>query len=216
MKNLSAAILATVAVLVTGSAASAQVQQASHCDCNNGGGNYIGYQASDWSNCNHCQTGNHSSNRQDRVARRDERRAAWANRPRLAHPDSGWAPPTHYPVNYDSMWYATYHPQAYYGNPGGGFIGNYPAVYQPNDTTQLGYTYMNVPTWQSHTGVIPGVPYPGNFHHRGCNYGCNGGCQTCDSNMYSTPNGSQVVRQTGAKPGFFTRMRLASFTDMFD
>ena len=66
MRNLSAAFLATVAVLVTGSVASAQVQQVSHCDCNNGGSNnggsnnggsnYIGYQASDWSNCNQCQS----------------------------------------------------------------------------------------------------------------------------------------------------------------
>jgi len=56
MRNLSAAFLATVAVLVTGSAASAQVQQVSHCDCNNGGSNYIGYQASDWSNGNQCQS----------------------------------------------------------------------------------------------------------------------------------------------------------------
>jgi hypothetical protein len=72
------------------------VQQVSHCDCNNGGSNYIGYQASDWSNGNQCQSGYNGGHRQERIARRDERRAAWANHPRLAHPDSGWAPPTHY------------------------------------------------------------------------------------------------------------------------
>jgi hypothetical protein len=96
-----------------------------------------------------------------------------------AFPDAGWAPPARYPVNYDSTWYGNYHPQAYYGNPGGGFIANYPVVYQPNDTTQLGYYYHNVPTWQSRPGMIPPTPNPADYHARSCpgNSFVHGDCQ---------------------------------------
>ena len=83
-----------------------------------------------------------------------------------AYPDSGWAPPAHLPVNRDRIWYGSYYPQAFYGSPGGGFVASYPQVYQPTDTTQLGYYYANVPTWQSRPGMIPSVPVPSQFHAR--------------------------------------------------
>ncbi len=82
-------------------------------------------------------------------------------------PDKGWNPPAHYPVNRDGIWYRNMWPQAWYGNPGGGFIANSPMVYQPTDTTQLGYSYAKVPTWQS-IRMIPPTPCPSNFHARVC------------------------------------------------
>lgn len=88
-----------------------------------------------------------------------------------AYPDAGWNPPTHMPVNYDGVWYGSYLPQHAYGTPGGGFIANYPTVYQPTDTTQLGYYYTKVPTWQSRSDMIPSVPYPRDFHARVCPQG---------------------------------------------
>ena len=81
-------------------------------------------------------------------------------------PDAGWNPPSHMPVNYDGAWYGSYLPQHAYGTPGGGFIANYPSVYQPTDTTQLGYYYHKVPTWQSRSDMIPTAPNPSSFHAR--------------------------------------------------
>lgn len=80
--------------------------------------------------------------------------------------DSGWTAPAHLPVNRDRAWYQNYVPHAVYGNPGGGFIAQYPQVYQPTDTTQLGYYYGNVPTWQTRGGMIPPAPNPAAFHAR--------------------------------------------------
>ncbi|MFO0429250.1 MAG: hypothetical protein ACK526_21975 [Planctomyces sp.] len=96
-----------------------------------------------------------------------------------AYPDSGWAPPVHYPVNRDAAWYQNYAPQVPYGSTGGGFVANYPQVYQPNDTTQLGYSYQQVPTWQPRPGMIPGPPIPSDYHSR-TNPNA-GGCNQCNS-----------------------------------
>ncbi len=82
--------------------------------------------------------------------------------------DSGWAPPARLPVNRDGIWFQNYSPQAWYGTQGGGFVGNYPTVYQPTDTTQLGYTYAKVPTWRPNPGMIPQTPCPSMYHARVC------------------------------------------------
>jgi hypothetical protein len=146
------------------------------------------------------------------------------------------------PVNYDGAWYGSYLPEHAYGTPGGGFIANYPTVYQPTDTTQLGYYYNKVPTWQSRSDMIPRVPIPGNYHARVCppgGTGCHGyhgatygsvsygppssSCQSCNSGHYSaapqytSPDGHHVVR--AAQPqrqGLLGGFRLASMTEVFD
>ncbi len=82
-------------------------------------------------------------------------------------PDKGWNPPAQYPVNRDGIWYHNMWPQAWYGNPGGGFRANAPMVYQPTDTTQLGYSYAKVPTWQA-IRMVPPTPCPEQFHARVC------------------------------------------------
>ena len=159
-----------------------------------------------------------------------------------AYPDAGWNPPTHMPVNYDGVWYGSYLPQNAYGTPGGGFIANYPTVYQPTDTTQLGYYYHKVPTWQSRSDMIPGVPNPSNFHARvfppggigrhgyhGAAYGpvnygpvpasCpsgNGGPSSATP-QNSFPKSQQVVRTAQPqRQGLFGGFRLASMTELFD
>ncbi len=90
------------------------------------------------------------------------------------YPDACWNPPVSLPVNHNWAWYGLSAPQAPYGAPGGGFIGQYPSVYQPTDTTQLGYYYHKVPTWQSQPGRVPGVPNPAVFHARICPTNCYG------------------------------------------
>ncbi|MCA9065796.1 MAG: hypothetical protein KDA96_22160 [Planctomycetaceae bacterium] len=95
-----------------------------------------------------------------------------------AYPDAGWNPPVHLPVNRDGVWYQSYYPSAFYGNPGGGFTNSYPQVYQPTDTTQLGYYYHKVPTWQTRPGMIPPAPNPRDYHLRACLTG-GPACNTC-------------------------------------
>lgn len=84
-----------------------------------------------------------------------------------AFPDKGWNPPAMLPINRDGIWYHNYWPQAWYGNRGGGFISDVPMVYQPTDTTQLGYSYAKVPTWTS-ANMIPPAPCPAHYHARVC------------------------------------------------
>ncbi|HIF00951.1 MAG TPA: hypothetical protein EYG03_27625 [Planctomycetes bacterium] len=112
--------------------------------------------------------------------------------------DSGWSPPARLPVNRTGGWYQSYWPGKWYGNPGGGFQGGAPMVYQPTDTTQLGYSYNRVPTWRPNPGMIPRVPSPSNYHTRmcpgqtGCQIGTtimyNGGssCPTCNPGYVNT------------------------------
>ena len=82
-------------------------------------------------------------------------------------PDKGWNPPAHYPINRDGIWYRNWQPKDWYGSPGGGFIANSPMTYQPTDTTQLGFSYAKVPTWQS-IRMVPPTPCPDHFHARVC------------------------------------------------
>jgi hypothetical protein len=91
------------------------------------------------------------------------------------YPDAGWNPPVNLPVNHNWAWYGLSAPHAPYGSPNGGFIGQYPSVYQPTDTTQLGYYYHKVPTWQSQPGRLPAPPVPSHFHSRMCPTNCYGG-----------------------------------------
>lgn len=109
-------------------------------------------------------------------------RLQWCCRTK-AYPDSGWAPPAHTPINRTGNTYQQYWSHAWYGNPGAGYGAGAPMVYQPTDTTHLGYGYANVPTWRSNPRKIPPVPNPSNFHARFCPRdprcgACSGGCNT--------------------------------------
>ena len=201
MTKSPARYLAALTVLLAGAQAFGQIQQVGHRKDSQG--SYIGYSSSNW-NCDPCQM----DGRHGRRARRDDCNPCdqgsgisriWTDCKCMndscigrccatkAYPDTGWAPPAHMPVNYDGVWYGAYHPQAWYGNPGGGFVANYPTVYQPTDTTQLGYYYHKVPTWQSRPGMIPPVPQPGQYHVRSCANGCGHGCNSYNGGGYAGP-----------------------------
>jgi hypothetical protein len=242
-----------MAVLLTTADAMAQIEQAGYRrDCRQCQGSYIGFQSAD---VNACCDG--------RMSRRDLRRMdnscdscdpgrgisrCWTdcgcfNNSCLgqccatkAYPDAGWAAPAFLPVNRDGIWYGAYHPQAWYGAPGGGFIGNYPTVYQPTDTTQLGYSYAKVPTWQPRPWMLPPTPQPSQFHTRACpGGGCFGGhhgyygngsanCQQCmgsethlSGQAFTSPDLKYTAvpsrnRRTGMWGGF----KFASFGDLID
>lgn len=76
--------------------------------------------------------------------------------------DSGWSPPARMPVNRTHTGFGSF------ASYGGGQYGGAPMVYQPTDTTQLGYTYAHVPTWRRNPGMIPQTPNPSAFHARFC------------------------------------------------
>lgn len=81
-----------------------------------------------------------------------------------AYPDSGWAPPAHVPINRTGGGYGN----NWHNGAASGYGPGAPMVYMPTDTTQLGYSYRNAPTWQPNPGRIPSVPNPSNFHNRFC------------------------------------------------
>ena len=225
------------------------------CGSVEGCNNCIGYQSCDWSSagsgCNHCdvcsgfgscQMGNCLNgmcNGQGMGCQSCLSNSALGRFcATKAYPDSGWAPPARVPVNRDRIWYGSYYPQAFYGSPGGGFVANYPQVYQPTDTTQLGYSYANVPTWQHRPGMIPSAPVPSQYHSRVCPGGSAAHCN-CQSGGFShhgyvQPAGyasqqwtaspavayrkPQIVRPPVADSGSSSRnwFRLSSLTDLFD
>ncbi len=240
MKIAYAFCLTTTALLLTAGTSSAQVQQASHCDCDQSGG-YVGYQPCNWNSCPPGKGCKPHRGGNPKMAEFWTKNRFGNCATTKAFPDAGFAPPAHVPVHHDGVWYGSYHPQALYGNPGGGFVANYPQVYAPTDTTQLGYYYAKVPTWQSRPDLIPPTPIPANFHHRICPGACDGGCfggpvhggyaapcQNCEGGYaygapvmqqphYAAPQGHQVVRQAGPeKKGLLGGFRLTSMTDLFD
>ncbi len=241
MKIVSHSFLLAATVLLTGSHAFAQFQTASHCNC------HSGVAAEAWSGfpAGQCDFA-------DGACYTDGSGACCSGNCHAGHgcrshgclgclcagkgyQDAGWAPPARLPVNRDRIWYHTWHPQAFYGSQGGGFIANYPQVYQPSDTTQLGYSYQTVPTWQSRPGMIPLVPNPSDFHSRvtppsdfdGCRGGCHSGdCLTNTGSLHGysdyaamshrqVVNGPQVVRPVRhPKPG--SPCRFSSMSELFD
>lgn len=258
MKRLTLGLLAIASCFAAEGSVFGQTQD---CNCNQGSdGSDVIYQPTPWNNCPSCDSCQSCSVRgghrhlqhhaaQCRQPRGSRLASAWTRPlfPRScaaqccatkAFPDAGWAPPAHYPVNYDGAWYGTYVPQHPYGTPGGGFIAAYPTVYQPTDTTQLGYYYNKVPTWQTRYDMTPPVPIPGNFHARvcptgGCGFHAHHGysygpapstCQSCNDGYsysgphYTSPAGHHVVRSSGPrKQGLLGGFRLTSMMEeVFD
>ena len=98
-----------------------------------------------------------------------------------AYPDAGWAPPTKNPLYRTPVQYQAYWPHAWYGSPGSGYAGNFPQIYRPTDTTQLGYSYHNVPRWLPNPSMMPAAPVPSMLHTRGCPNG------RCAGDAYGRP-----------------------------
>jgi hypothetical protein len=88
-------------------------------------------------------------------------------------PDYGWNTPTKVPVVRQGVTYYRYWPEQWAGTgrEKAGRTRTYPVVYSPTDTTQLGYTYQQVPYWQPAPYRLPPTPVPSQWHvrepHRG-------------------------------------------------
>jgi hypothetical protein len=79
-------------------------------------------------------------------------------------PDHGYSVPAKWPLHRRGVQYQQYYPNAWYGTPQGGYAAAYPMVYQPTDTTQLGFYYQHVPFWQPNPGMLPPRPIPAQWH----------------------------------------------------
>jgi hypothetical protein len=98
----------------------------------------------------------------------------------ICPPDYGWNAPVKVPVIRRGVTYYRYYPEHWYGSstPAAGEYRSYPQVYAPNDTTQLGYTYQQVPYWQPAPYRLPPPPVPSEYHVREPHHGYHGRWQS--------------------------------------
>lgn len=91
-------------------------------------------------------------------------------------PDYGWTAPAKVPVVRQGVTYYRYYPEQWYGTGNSNTVPHrtYQSVYQPTDTTQLGYTYQQVPYWQPAPYRLPPPPVPSQWHVREANHGYRG------------------------------------------
>lgn len=85
-------------------------------------------------------------------------------------PDYGFSPPARVPVRRQNVTYTNYYPDQWYGTHKAGHAKatpRRPIIATPTDTTQLGYYYQQVPTWQSRD-ILPVPPHPRHWHTRPC------------------------------------------------
>jgi len=86
------------------------------------------------------------------------------------------APVTTPVVRYGNQ-YQHYWPASWMGAPATGAAPVYPMVYQPTDTTQLGFYYKHVPHWHARPELLPPWPqphWPIGAHHFGGGYVASG------------------------------------------
>jgi hypothetical protein len=80
-------------------------------------------------------------------------------------PDYGYSIPGKYPIERRGVQYVNYFPASWYGSGGGGAAVAYPMVYQPTDTTQLGFYYQHVPFWMPQPNPLPRRSPPAHWHN---------------------------------------------------
>lgn len=79
-----------------------------------------------------------------------------------------WLRPVKRPIYRVPVQYARYWPTSYYTggyDPALRYGQPLPMVYQPTDTTQLGFYHQRVPQWQPRPNAIPGPPWPPHWHY---------------------------------------------------
>jgi hypothetical protein len=80
-----------------------------------------------------------------------------------------WMSPTNPTLSRSPLVYSRMYPSKFYGEHGRGTSGpvrRYPIIAVPSDTTQLGYYYRHVPTWQHRADMLPPIPLPSRWHSR--------------------------------------------------
>lgn len=91
-------------------------------------------------------------------------------------PDYGFVPPSGMPfIERAPVEYTRYWPNQWYGTPGMNYSQEqFPMVYMPTDTTQLGYTYQYVPRWRPNPNMLPPAPNVEEWQRRSCPPDANG------------------------------------------
>jgi hypothetical protein len=81
-------------------------------------------------------------------------------------PDHGFSVPEKSPIYRRGVQYNRYYPNSWYGAPGTNISPGvvYPMIYQPTDTTQLGFYYQHVPFWMPNPNALPPRPIPSEWH----------------------------------------------------
>ena len=81
-------------------------------------------------------------------------------------PDHGYSIPGKWPIQRRGVQYNSYYPAAWHGTPAAMAAAApvYPMVYQPTDTTQLGFYYQHVPFWMPQPNPLPQRPIPAQWH----------------------------------------------------
>ena len=122
----------------------------------------------------------------------------------ICPPDYGWNAPVKVPVIRRGVTYYRYYPEHWYGTstPAAGEYRSYPQVYSPNDTTQLGYTYQQVPYWQPAPYRLPQPPVPSQYHVREPHHGYHGRWQSSYTPIHhhQTGNVQYWVEPLGQQP----------------
>ncbi|MBI1348318.1 hypothetical protein GC163_18745 [bacterium] len=80
--------------------------------------------------------------------------------------DHGYSIPAKWPIQRRGVQYQSLFPNAWYGTPEWNAmqVQGAPMVYQPTDTTQLGFYYQHVPFWQPQPNPLPQRPIPAEWH----------------------------------------------------
>jgi len=79
-----------------------------------------------------------------------------------------WNPPRKFQISRAPAVYSRMYPERFYGQAGPpttGPIRHYSIIPMPTDTTQLGYYYRRVPSWQPRR-MLPPIPRPSRWHDR--------------------------------------------------
>ena len=79
-------------------------------------------------------------------------------------PDYGYSPPSKYPLHRRGVEYDRYYPAQWYGAGADYTQSTAPMVYQPTDTTQMGFYYQHTPFWQPQPDRLPERPIPAQWH----------------------------------------------------
>lgn len=117
----------------------------------------------------------------------------------LAHGNAFVRPPAVWPVARTPNTYGYYwSPQLMGGQGGAAQAGNFPMIYHPTDTTQLGFSYQHVPRWGYRPEMLPPAPVPnwplGQHTAYGSGFGFGGGGSCPTGNCWN--GGTTVVNPT--------------------
>ena len=80
-----------------------------------------------------------------------------------------WTAPENRYLERSPVIFPRMYPEKFYGQHGPktpGPVRRYSIIPLPTDTSQQGFYYMHVPSWQPRAGMLPPIPRPSRWHNR--------------------------------------------------